>query len=97
MIPREELGGAVALLGLGAGTGGVGELSPSRGCSRLPTTSPIVSAKVDISRPSRHARSPTLPTRAALCDRTDPSTIVQKMTGWIIIVINLPTNPSPRA
>ncbi len=67
---------------------------PSPGCSRLPTTRPMANAIVDITRKYTNARPPTLPTVAAL--RTDPipSTIVQKITGAIIILIKL-TNMVP--
>ena len=54
----------------------------------------MASATVDMARKYARARPPTLPTRAAL--RTDPTpiTIVQKMTGWIIILIRA-TNAVP--
>ncbi|SKU85579.1 Uncharacterised protein [Mycobacteroides abscessus subsp. abscessus] len=64
------------------------------GANRLPTTSPIASATVDIARKYTNANPPTRPTLAAL--RTDPmpSTMVQKITGLIIILMRL-TNISP--
>ena len=58
---------------------------PAPGCRTLPTTSPIVRATVDIVRKYASARPPTLPTWAALATDPTPSTIVQKITGEIII------------
>ncbi len=68
---------------------------PEPGLIRLPTTSPMASASVDIARKYTNASPPTLPTVAAW--RTDPmpSTMVQKMTGAIIILIRS-TNMVPR-
>jgi hypothetical protein len=40
------------------------------------------------------ARTPTRPTLAAEATEPTPSTMVAKMTGWIIILISA-TNPSP--
>ncbi len=54
---------------------------------RLPTTSPIARAKVDITMKYPSASPPTLPTVAAFAIDPIPSTMVQKMTGAIIILI----------
>ena len=51
-------------------------------------------ANVDMVMKYASASPPTLPTRAALATEPTPRTIVQKMTGWIIILIRA-TNPVP--
>ena len=65
------------------------------GCNRLPTTNPMPNAKVVITRKYPNASPPILPTVAALRTAPTPRTIVQKITGPIIILIRL-TNIVPR-
>ena len=68
------------------------------GVSRLPTTRPIASANVDIVTKYTSANPPTLPTVAALRSDPMPSTIVQKITGVMIILIRstnmVPSTPT---
>ena len=68
--------------------------SPEPGWMMLPTTRPMASAKVDMVMKYSSARPPTLPTVAALAIEPTPSTMVQKMTGAISILISA-TNPVP--
>ena len=67
---------------------------PSPGCSRLPTTSPIARAKVDMTMKYSSASPPILPTVAAFAIEPTPTTIVQKMIGAIIILMS-DTNAVP--
>jgi hypothetical protein len=60
----------------------------------LPTTNPMISATVDITRKYPMASVPTLPTLAARATDPTPMTIVQKMIGLIIILIRS-TKPVP--
>ena len=69
-------------------------IRPAPGCRRFPTTSPMISAKVDITTKYSSARLPTLPTFAASRIEPMPSTIVQKITGEMIILMRL-TNAVP--
>ncbi len=72
--------------------------SPLPGLSRLPTTRPMPSATVDMPMKYARARPPTLPTLAAARTEPMPSTMVQKITGLIIILIRstniVPSTPS---
>lgn len=67
---------------------------PAPGCTMLPTTRPIASANVDITMKYSRARPPTLPTVAALATDPTPSTMVQKITGGMTILMSA-TNPVP--
>ena len=67
---------------------------PEPGCTMLPTTRPMASAAVDMTRKYPRARPPTRPTLAACRIEPTPSTIVQKMTGAIIILMRY-TKPVP--
>lgn len=69
-------------------------MSPCPGWMMLPTTRPMASAKVDIVRKYARARPPALPTVAAFRTEPIPRTMVQKMTGEIIILMRS-TNISP--
>jgi len=62
------------------------------GLMRLPTTSPMASANVDIVRKYPSARPPILPTLAAFRTEPMPRTMVQKMIGEIIILMRLTKN-----
>lgn len=60
---------------------------PLPGSMRLPTSSPTARANVDMTMKYVKANPPALPTEAAARTEPMPKTIVQKITGEIIILI----------